>query len=189
MTTLALLTLLSPISASAYGKRRIGATTAMYRGSTTGTFVDRQLWLPGSWTVVQGVDKLSFRKHSTDGLHESSVRLELIPRDQCGYGLVRIRALKVWGGITLDQAQGRIEPIRFGTSKYRGYTWMEPSTWGGDRHWCIAQDLKNALELTATAGDSDLITFITNDLLLQLAVRSGRSVLPWPAASEHDASP
>ncbi len=99
-----------------------------------------------------------------------------------------MRALKAWGGNGLEQSQGRIEPISFGTSKYRGYTWMEPSTWEGDRHWCVAQDLKNAMDLTATAGDTALMTFIKNDLLLQLAVRSGRSVLPWPSASEHSSS-
>ena len=176
---------LAPPPVFAYGKRPIGATRTMGRGSTTGTFIDRQVWLPGSWTVNQGVDKVSFRKPFNDGIHESVVRLELIPRDQCAYGLVRIRALKAWGGTSLDQSQGRIEPISFGTSKFKGYSWMEPSTWEGDRHWCVAQDLKNAMEMTASAGDGDLINFIKNDLLLQLAIRSGRSVLPWPSASEH----
>ena len=181
--TLVALTALAP-SVSAYGKRPIGSTRAMGRGSTTGAFVNRQVWLPGSWTVNQGVDKVSFRKPSKDGVHESFVRLELIPRDQCAYGLVRIRALKAWGGNSLEQSQGRIETVGFGTSKFRGYSWMEPSTWSGDRHWCVAQDLKNAMEMTASAGDGDLMSFIKNDVLLQLATRSGRSVLPWPSASE-----
>ncbi len=183
-----LVLLLTPISTFAVGKRPIGATRSMSRGSTTGIFVDKQIWLPGSWTVNQGVDRVSFRKKHADGVHESLVRIEMMPRDQCAYGLVRMRALKAWGGNGLEQSQGRIEPVSFGTSKYRGYSWMEPSTWGGDRHWCVAQDLKNAMDLTATAGDEALITFIKNDLLLQLAVRRGRSVLPWPAASEHSSS-
>lgn len=187
LTLLAIL-LLTPMSVSAVGKRPIGATRSMARGSTTGTFIDRQVWLPGSWTVNQGVDKVSFRKKYKDGIHESSVRIDIMARDQCAYGHVRIRALKAWGGTNLDQSQGRVAPISYGTSKYRGYTWMEPSTWGGDQHWCLAQDLKNAMELTATAGDSELINFIKNDLMLQLATRSGRSVLPWPAASEKTSS-
>ncbi|MSR87135.1 hypothetical protein EXS70_03105 [Candidatus Peribacteria bacterium] len=187
-SALTVFTLLLPVSVSAYGKRRIGATTAMTRGSTTGVFIDRQVWLPGSWTVNQGIDKLSFRKVADDGIHESIVRIDMIPRESCGYGWIRIRALKAWGGKTLEQSQGRIEPVSFGTTKFKGYSWMEPSAWGGDRHWCVGQDLKNAMEMTAPAGDVALIKFIKDDLLLQLATRSGRSVLPWPAASEHSSS-
>ncbi len=180
--------LLSPLAASAYGKRRIGGTTAMQRGSTTGTFIDKQVWLPGTWAVTQTPDSLTFRRTHSDRIHQSVVRLLRSPREQCGYGHVRIRALKAWGGSSLEQSQGRIEPISFGTSKYRGYTWMQPSTWKGDHYWCLAQDLKTALELSAPEGDTDLIKFIRNDLLLQLAVRSGRSVLPWPAASYHSSA-
>lgn len=168
--------LLMPFTAFAYGKRPIGATRTMSRGATTGIFIDRQVWLPGTWTVKAGTGSLTFEKMHYDKIHRSLVRMILIPREQCGYGFVRIRALKAWGGRFLEQAQGRIEPISFGTSKYKGYSWVEPSIWSGDRHWCVAQDLKNAMELTAPVGDAELINFIQNDLLLQMAVRSGRSV-------------
>lgn len=160
----------------------------MSRGSTTGVFIDRQVWLPGTWAVETGAESLTFGQTNADKIHQSVVRLTLIPREQCGYGYIRIRALKAWGGRFLEQSQGRIEPISFGTSKYKGYSWVEPSTWKGDRHWCVAQDSKNALELTAPLGDAELITFIRNDLLLQLATRSGRSVLPWPIASQYSSS-
>ncbi len=188
LLALSLLTLLLPLSVSAYGKRRIGATTAMSRASTKGTFVDRQIWLPGTWTVKQDPTELTMQKKHADGIHVSTVHLKIIPRNDCAYGFVRIRALKAWGGSNLEQSQGRIETVSLGTSKFRGYSWIEPSTWGGTRHWCVGQDLRNALELTATAGDTELMTFIKNDLMLQLATRSGRSVLPWPSASEYSSS-
>ena len=186
--TLSLLMFLNPLSAFAYGKRPIGATRSMMRNATTGTFVDRQVWLPGLWTVTQEQDNVTFRKMFMDGQHQSVVRIIVIPRDKCGYGFVRIRALKAWGGSNLEQEQGRIDTVTFGTIKFRGYTWMEPSTWEGDHHWCLGQDLTHAFELTATEGDHDLITFVKNDLMMQLAVRNGRSVLPWPMASEHSSS-
>ncbi len=188
LIALTAVSLLFPFAVFAYGKRPIGATRSMSRRSTTGVFIDRQVWLPGTWSVETGTGSLTFGRMHADKVHRSVVRLTLMPRDQCGYGFVRIRALKAWGGRFLEQSQGRIEPISFGTSKYKGYSWVEPSTWSGDRHWCVAQDLKNAMELIAPLGDEELITFIRNDLLLQLAVRSGRSVLPWPVASEHPPS-
>lgn|SRR3989338_2037200 len=186
--TVSLVLFLVPLTTFAYGKRPIGGTRAMSRGSTTGVFIDRQVWLPGTWAVETTTVSLTFGRTHTDKVHQSVVRLSLMPRDQCAYGLIRMRALKAWGGRFLEQSQARIEPISFGTSKYKGYTWTEPSTWNGDRHWCVAQDLKNAMELTAPLGDADLITFIRNDLLLQLAIRSGRSVLPWPTASGRSSS-
>lgn len=186
--TLSLLSLLVPFSVSAYGKRSIGRTTVKSGMTTTGTFIDRQIWLPGTWTVKQDETQLTMEKNYGDGVHVSSVHLEMIPRNDCAYGLVRIRALKAWGGSNLEQSQGRIETISLGTSKFRGYSWIEPSTWGGSRYWCVGQDLKNAMEMSATAGDTELMTFIKNDLMLQLANRSGRSVLPWPSASEHSSS-
>ncbi|MBI2635837.1 hypothetical protein HYW84_00725 [Candidatus Peregrinibacteria bacterium] len=169
---------LLPFATFAYGKRPIGATRAMSLRSTTGVFIDRQVWLPGTWEVKTGTGSLFFARAHADKVHKSFVSLSLTPREHCGYGFVRIRALKAWGGRFLEQSQGRIEPVSFGTSKYKGYTWVEPTIWNGDRHWCVAQDLKHAMELTAPTGDAELIEFIRNDLLLQLAVRSGRSVFP-----------
>ncbi|NOS66893.1 MAG: hypothetical protein HOO67_00775 [Candidatus Peribacteraceae bacterium] len=186
--TFLLLCLVIPATSFAYGKRPVRGTRTMTRGSTTGIFIDKQVWLPGVWTVDQKAEEVTFKKKYRDGVHESIVNIHMMPRDQCAYGLIRIRAWKAWGGRFLEQSQARIQPISFGTSKYKGYTWVEPSTWGGDQHWCVAQDLKNAMELTAPVGDAELMTFVIDDLLPQLAVRSGRSVLPWPAASGKSSS-
>lgn len=185
LLSLILLTSLVPASVLAYGKRPIGATRIMSGSSTTGMYIDRQVWLPGKWTVDQQPESVTFRKKAADGVHESFVSIRMFPREQCAYGFARIRALKAWGGRFLEQSQGRVVPISFGTSKFKGYSWVEPSTWAGDQHWCVAQDMKNAMELVAPIGDKGLMDFVKNDLLLQLALRSGRSVLPWPAASEH----
>lgn len=183
LLSLAVVVLVLPASVLAYGKRPIGATRTMSRGSTTAMFIDKQIWLPGKWTVKQETEAVTITRKHMDGIHTSSVRLSVIPRDQCGYGYVRIRALKAWGGRFLEQAQGRVQPVSFGSSKFKGYTWTQPTTWEGNAHWCVAQDLKTAFELVVTQGDHDLMTFVRNDLLLQLINRSGRSVLPWPSAS------
>lgn len=177
--------LIFPTLASAYGKRTIGRTSARRGVTTAGTFIDQQVWLPGTWVVGTQTGSLTFSRRSPDGKRDELVKIVRIPRTECGYGIVRMRALKAWGGKALEQSQGRIQPISFGTSKYKGYTWMEPSTWDGDRHWCLAQDLTGAMDLSAPEGDRALLEFVTSDLLLQLAVRRGRSVLPWPMASEH----
>jgi hypothetical protein len=181
-----LVSLMVPAVAFAYGKKPLGVMQPMSCSATTGMYIDRQVWLPGSWTVVTGVDKVTFTKGT--GNQQVTVRIDTMPRIDCAYGLVRMAALKAWGGNALDQSQGRIQPVTFGTSKFKGYTWMTPSTWAGDQHWCVGQDLKSAFHLTATAGDEELIKFVKNDLLQQLIVRSGRSVLPWPSASGSSSS-
>ena len=176
-TSLLILSILFPLAAHAYGPRSYGASIVRpVNSSTTGTFIDQQVWLPGSWQVNAGKEQLVFVQPSTNKNRESFVRITRIPREECAYGYARIRALKAWGGGTLQQTQGRIEPITFGTSKFRGYTWVEPSKWAGDRHYCLAQDLTGAVEVVAPEGDKKLAAFVKNDVMMQLAVRRGRSV-------------
>ena len=116
--------LLSPVAAFAYGKRQTVKTSPMARTATTATFLNRQIWLPSTWTVTEGTGTLTFEKKAPDAIHKSIVKLVLMPRELCGYGYIRIRALKAWGGASLDQAQGRLQPISYGTSKFKGYTWV-----------------------------------------------------------------
>ena len=194
LTALAVMTL-STSSAHALSRKSFGRTRIKTNASTSGMFLDHQLWLPGSWMVNEGVEKLQFMKKDGDRTADGgkpvrtiTVRVTAIPRTDCAYGIIRMRALKSWGGDALDQSQGRIENIRLGTLKFLGYTWVEPSTWKGDRHWCLGQDLKTAAEITAPEGDDALITFMRNDFLLQIAYRQGRSVLPWPTASGHSST-
>ena len=187
IATLGLIALLAfPSSALALSKRNFGATRTRTRASTAGMFLDKQVWLPGSWTVTEKPEELLFRKSVNSRSIE--VRISLMPKQDCTYGPVRMRALKAWGGKSLNQNQARIENLGLGTLKYRGYTWVEPSTWAGDRRWCIGQDPATAAVIIAPEGDTELTKFIRNDLLLQIASRQGRSVLPWPAASEHSSS-
>ena len=175
--------LLMPVAAFAYGKRSIGSTTSIKSESTTGTFIDRRVWLPGKWTVQEGTGSLVFTRANSAKTVTSTVALHYVPKDQCAFGIIRMRALKAWGGSNLEQSQGRIEALSFGTIKFKGYTWVQPSKWNGDRYWCMGQDMKGAVEISAPVGDTEITTFIKNDLMLQLAVRSGRSVLPYPTAA------
>jgi hypothetical protein len=86
--------------------------------------------------------------------------------------------------MVLDQSSARIENVSYGTSKFKGYTWVVPSTGNTKvRHWCIGQDAKSAVEVTAPETDKELITFMKNDFMMQVAVRRGRSVTPYPLAS------
>ncbi len=174
---------LMPFAAFAYGKRSFGGTTSIKAESTTGDFIDRRVWLPGKWTVQKGTGSLVFSRTNSARTVTSTVTLHYVPKEQCSYGIIRMRALKAWGGKNLEQSQGRIEALSFGTIKFKGYTWVQPSKWQGDRYWCMGQDLKGAVEISAPVGDTEIATFIKNDLMLQLAVRSGRSVFPYPAAS------
>lgn len=168
-------------TAHAIGKRHFGATRTRTNASTTGTYMGKQVWLPGSWVVNGEPELLLFTHKGAD--RTVTVRLNTMPREKCVYGLIRIDALKAWGGKALEQSQGRIDHVRIGTLKYRGFTWVMPSTWEGDRHWCFGQDLKTAVEITTPEGDKQLIDFIRNDLLLQLAARQGRAVLSSSSSS------
>ncbi len=185
---LSVILFLVPLSAAAYGKRRIGNTMPMSKVSTTGVYIDRQVWVPGVWAVSQGTGSLTFTHWTSGDTHQSFVRLTTVSREQCGFGIIRMRALKAWGGSNLDQSQAQIQALSFGTIKFKGYTWLEPSTWGGDRHICMGQDMRSAVEVTVPEGDTDTVKFIRNDFMLQLAVRNGRSVLPWPQASENSSA-
>jgi hypothetical protein len=175
LTSFVALTLLAP-GALAAGKRTIGKTSAQSAQSTTSDFLGRSIWIPGTWTVTKTPDKTVFTRN--DGTRTLTVSLIAIPKLDCAYGVIRMSSLKAWGGKSLDQSQGRIETLRLGSLRYMGYTWVTPSTWKGDRHICLGQDLKTAVEIIAPEGDKTLATFARNDLLLQLAARQGRAVLP-----------
>jgi hypothetical protein len=167
---------LSAPNAFALGKRTIGGTMKESATSTSSDFLGRRVWLPGTWNVKKTEGSTTFTKQ--DGSRTLTVSITAIPRTDCAYGVIRINSLKAWGGKSLDQSQGRIESIRLGSLKYLGYTWVTPSTWKGDRHICIGQDLKTAAEIIAPEGDKTIAAFARNDLLLQIAARQGRAVLP-----------
>lgn len=183
LLTIATVAMLVPTSSFALGKRTTGKSQTMWgRSSTQAFFQDRGFWLPGAWTILNGTgSKVTLTKKDDKRV---VVTVRSMNRDLCVYGLIRQAALKAWGGtFQLDGSKARIEPISFGTSKFKGYTWVVPSDWKGERHWCLGQDLKSAVEVIAPEGAPDIIAFIKQDLMLQLAVRTGRSVMPYPSAS------
>ncbi len=186
---LAVCAALVPASALALGKKNTGSTQILNaQASTQAVYQDRGFWLPGKWTVANNTASGSVTLTRGD---DKRIVVSLVPMDRqsCAYGFIRQAALKAWGGtFQLDGAKSRIEPINFGTSKFTGYTWVVPSDWKGTRHWCLGQDLKSAVEVTAPEGAADVVSFIRQDMMLQLAVRRGRSVLPFPAASGSSSS-
>lgn len=138
--------------------------------STTAEFFGRRIWVPGSWTVETTDESATFTRKS-DG---AVVDVQKVTLDTCHYQVIRQKLLKLWESDTLTQDQARIEHLVVGTSKYRGYKWVEPTEKARAKHWCLPQDGKFAAAVSAPFADDALVKFIEGNLILQLALRRSR---------------
>ncbi len=138
--------------------------------STTANFFDRRIWVPGSWTLQTTDESATFTRKS-DG---AVVNVQKVTLDVCHYQVIRQKLLKLWEADVLTQDQARIEHLVIGTSKYRGYKWVEPTEKARAKHWCLPQDGKFAAEVSAPLADDALVKFIDGNLMLQLALRRSR---------------
>ncbi len=135
---------------------------------TWGVYRGKSVYVPGKWTLAQGDDSVVFTQAG------QTVSATTVPKEDCGYTAVRVRAQKAWGTARLNQSQGQVRTVVLGRSDYRGYTWREPSatTDGPDvRFWCLQQDIKKAVLLSVSTSDATLTAFVETSLIRQFATR------------------
>ncbi len=133
-------------------------TNVKYRG--TGVYI------PGKWRAESTDLEAAFLRET------ATVRFKTIPRPDCEYQTIRIKAQKAWGKPNLLQSDAQIKILIVGKSDYRGYQWIVPDKAGAkEYHWCLAQDAKSSVEAIASGADATTVAFFNSNLPRQLAVR------------------
>lgn len=172
IAALTALTLLTPLAEAGRRPTTRTTTTVKYDAKTSSTadFFNRLIWLPSKWTVTgSGTDEVTFTR--ADG---AVVKVAKVSKDKCQYQVIRQNLLKAWDSMSVSHQQMRISPLQFGSSKYKGYEWVAPSSKGTELHWCFDQDAKTAVEISAAKVTKDDETFLRSNFLLQMAVRKAR---------------
>ncbi len=152
--------------ASTYVKYDPANSTTAYVGSV-------RIWLPGIWQVANTPTSATMVRRD-NGVETATVSIVEVPKEDCQYQVIRQEIMRAWNTGVISQEQAKIETLIVGSSRLRGYSWVIPTENGRDMHWCLPQDGKTNVEITAPYSDKKLVDFIRGNLILQLAVRRSR---------------
>lgn len=137
-------------------------------------FLQRYVTVPSEWSVTIGTSSASFER-MTDGRKGGSFSVEQIDVKQCDVGKIQEEYRKRMN-LKLDDKDLPVTYIRIGGLLWAGLTWLDGTTPGGSRHWCIVPTNRiHVSHIRADDGEGDTKKFVEGSMLRDLAKDTRRS--------------
>jgi hypothetical protein len=131
------------------------------------SFLGRFVSFPQEWEVTIGKDKATFVR-TTDGNQSGTFTVELIPHTECDVNAVQ-KDYRKRHDLSEEEPSIQVDFMRIPGIFGAGYTWLDGSTPGGNRHWCvIPRERIGVSHIRADDGEGDTKAFVEKTMLRQL---------------------
>jgi len=118
--------------------------------------------------VTIGTDSAIFTR-TTDGNKSGSLTVSLISQTECDTNAIQ-KAYRKRMSLPEEDVSLRVNYMRVPGWLGAGFTWVDGSTSGGNRQWCVIPPRRVGVSLIrADDGEGSVKEFIEKNLLLQLA--------------------
>jgi hypothetical protein len=139
-------------------------------------FLTRYVTLSDGWKEGKSTkETMTFTKASSNATSEVKVSL-LASSNDCDVRTLEAKVEKLFTDAG-KEVEGKIEHVRIAGWIGGGLQWMEPAGDTMEHHWCVVPPRRvRSSEVSTASDDTDAVTFVEKNLLIQLAKDERKTV-------------